>query len=243
LEERRRRSGEEFDLAVGLLGRSLRDLDAMELGVVHVEDGRGLASQLSTGVAVAWANLVRRAQQAQERHSDWLRFGIPIEAIAVLAEADGHRPPRSLDDISMPPEIRSQVEALESIVRQAGRLPQAMTVWSGLQLANSPGPLRQSAPSVEQVFAAGQLVELRGILSGSAVIEPPLYAAGMQGVLLEIGIHSAANMSVLMPAGGEAEYLLPRDCRCRVMGIEAGKTHTTQDGDQWLRRTVRLQQA
>ena len=105
------------------------------------------------------------------------------------------------------------------------------SIWSG----------RQQPDRIEP-FVPGQVVELRGFLSASAVIDPPLYAAGMEGALLEIGLHSAANMSALRPRQGEAEYFLPRDCRCRVLGVAASRSYRTQDGDHCLRALVQLKQ-
>ena len=231
---------ESVDLAIGLLGRSLRDRDARALGVIHIEDHR--ATGIASGVEAvrAWARLARRAWQARQERSDWGRYAIPVEGIAFLTEEQANLPPRSLDEISMPPEVRSQIEAMESVVRKSGRLPKPVTALSGFALAASLS--NQGTPGIGGSFAPGQVVELQGFLSASAVVDPPLYAAGMEGAMLEIGIHSAADMSAVMPRQGEAEYLLPRDCRCRVLGMIADRSYRTQDGDHYVRALVQLQQ-
>jgi hypothetical protein len=215
---------ETADLAIGLLGRSMRDRDARALGVNHIED-HGATGSASGGEAVrVWAGLARRAWQARQERSEWGRYAIPVEGIGFLGEAQANFPPRSLDEISMPPEVRTQIESLESVVRKYGRLPQPVTALSGLALAGSSD---RGKARIGGSFAPGQVVELRGFLSASAVVDPPLYAAGMEGAVLEIGIHSAADMSAVMPHQGMVECLLPRDCRCRVLGMVADRSYRT----------------
>jgi len=230
---------ETSDFAIGLLGRSLRDRDARGLGVIHVEDHRATGIASGDEIVRAWAGLARRAWQARQKRSDWGRYAIAVEGIGFLTEEQAHFPPRSLDEISMPPKVRAQVESLESVVRKFGRLPQPVTALSGLALT---GITDRGTASIGASFTPGQVVELRGFLSASTVVDPPLYAAGMEGALLEIAIHSAADMSAVTPRQGEREYLLPRDCRCRVLGVAADRSYRTQDGNQCVRAVVQLQQ-
>ena len=113
---------EPADLAIGLLGRSLRDRDARALGGIHIEDHRATGIASGDEAVRLWSRLARRAWQTRLEHSDWSRYAIPIEAVGYLTEDQARLPPRTLDEISMPPEVRAQVESLEGIVRKCGRL-------------------------------------------------------------------------------------------------------------------------
>jgi hypothetical protein len=73
-------------------------------------------------------------------------------------------------------------------------------------------------------------------------IEPSLFAAGGRGAMLEIFIHSAANISAVSPRAGEEEYLLPRDCRCRVVEVVPERLYNMKNGDSWTGVAIRLEQ-
>ena len=208
-------------------------------GGIYIGDHRASGIVSENEAVRLWSRLAQRAWQARLEQSDWGRYAIPIEAIGFLTEEQARRPRRTLDEISMPPEVRAQTETLEDIVSKCGRLPGPVIALSGLRLS---GSSHQTAAGISGAFVPGQVVELRGFLSASALIDPPLYAAGMEGALLEISLHSAANMSALRPRQGEAEYFLPRDCRCRVLGVTASRSYRTQDGDHCLRTLVQLEQ-
>ncbi len=227
------------DLVIGLRGRSLRDRDASAMGVIHIEDHRPTRISAVSEAVLAWTCLAQRAWQARHENSDWVRYAVPIEAVGFLTAEQANHPQRVLHDIPMPPEARAQVAALESIVRKFGRLPQPVTVLSGLVLAGSAG---LGATDICRLFAPGQVVELRGFLSGSASVAPPLYAAGMDGAMLEINVHSAAEMFVAAPRRDETEYLLPRDCRCRVRGTKPDFPYRAEVGGHFPRTVVELEQ-
>jgi hypothetical protein len=233
------RGSDASDLAIGLLGRSLRDRDARGLGVIHIEDNRPTARVTAAEAVRAWAKLAELASRARHERSDWIRYGIPIHRMGLLTEEQAVSPPRSLDDISMPPEVRAKVESLESLSHKSCRQIEPVTVLSGLVLADIS---HADTDSIHRLFVPGQSVELRGFLSASALVDPPLYAAGMDGAMLEISIHFAAEMFAVMPRQREIEYFLPRDCRCRVLELVPSRSYRLQDGEYYVRTGVRLQQ-
>src|SRR5262249_44305845 len=117
--------------------------------------------------------------------------------------------------------------------RSRTRLAPVLTEASSWMSDRGPARIRGS-------FAPGQVVELRGFLSASLVADPPLDAAGMEGAMPEIGIQSAADTSTVTPRQGETEYLLPRDCCCRVLGTVPDRPYRTEDGYRCVRAAVRL---
>jgi hypothetical protein len=169
--ERSGQDRETADLAIGLFGRSLRDLDARKLGVVHIEDRRASGTLPEYESVEVWARLANRAWRARQEQSDWKRYAVPMDAIEFLTEREAHAPRRSLDEVSMPDEVRTQVEALESVVRKSGRLSKPITAWCGLTLSGMP-PCDKT--SVRDAFRDGQVVELRGFLSASSLVDPPI---------------------------------------------------------------------
>lgn len=233
-------ANENSDLAIGLFGRTRRNRDAHELEIVHIHDPTQNHSSQDAALVTARAHFVRLAQKARQARSDWTRYAIPFESVAFMSEQDLQKPPRALADIAMPNHIRQQVKAMDSVVRKAGRLDKPLTVCAGLSYQD-----RHNVDLVRELreaFVVGSALELRGFLSASRIPEPPLYAAGSRGAILEINVHSAVNVTAMAPRKDELEYLLPRDCRCRVDKVTDSSQYATADGRQWSRPTIQLSQ-
>lgn len=233
-------AGEDADLAIGLFGRARRDRDAHELEVVHIQDPTQNHRSQDAALVTTRAQLVRLAQKARQAGSDWKRYAIPFEGLAFPNELDLQEPQRALADIQMPGGTRQKAESLESLVRQAGRLDEPLRLCAGLTFQD-----RHHVDLVRELheaFVVGGVVDLKGFLSASRIPTPPLYAAGSRGAILEINVHSAANLSAMVPWEGELEYLLPRDCRCRVDNVVDASQYTTVDAQELLRPTIQLSQ-
>lgn len=230
--------------AVALLGRSTCLLDARELGPVHVEDARDAPDATSVKRAEAWAHLVRKAQQAREEGSDWDRFGLPVSAVQLLDEADEDRPPTPLDELTLTPDVLETSQVLEEMIRDAPRPAQPFTLFAGLQPGQHVDAEVLQAQLLACRFPRGRVVVLTGFVSAAGRTEPPLYASKVGGAMLAIRVHHASPLTKPGDGPDEYEFLLPRDCRCRVVDVleEGLFPDGSGSGGRSKRVTVRLEQ-
>jgi len=232
------------DQTVVLWGRSMHDLDAREGGVVHIEDPRDTPDKNSIRRADAWAHLVRKAEQAEGEGSDWGRFGLPVSAVKLLDESEQDKSPPPLDTLDLAPAVRDTSEVLEEMVHDAPPPPRPFTLFTGLQ----PGPFVDAitlrADVLASRFPRDRIVSLTGFVSAAGRTEPPLYAAKATGAMMAIRVSHAAPLTKPGDGPDEYEFLLPRDCRCRVIDVleEGLFPNGSGSGGRSHRVTLRLEQ-
>ena len=230
--------------AVLVRGRSRRDLDTREGGVVHVSDPRGTPDTEAIQRAEAWAHLVRRAEEAEREGSDWGRFGQSVSAVRLLDRDEADGPPPPLSELSLAPDVRETSEVLEEMVRNAPAPPRPFTLFVGLQ----PGRFVDAAVLGPEIlarrFPRGRVVALTGFVSAAGRTEPPLYAAKTCGAMIAIRVSHAAPLTKPGDGPDEYEFLLPRDCRCRVIDVldEGLFPDGSAAGGRRRRVTLRLEQ-
>lgn len=230
--------------AAELWGRNQLNLDAREGGVIHVHDPRDTPDTDSIRRARAWARLVRRAEAAECEGSDWSRFGLPIAAVRLLDEAEAASGPLPLADLRLAPDVRETSEVLEEMVCAAPPPPRPFTLFVGLQ----PGPFVDAEALQAEVlarrFPRGRIVSLTGFVSAAGRTEPALYAAKARGAMIAIRVSHAAPLTKPGDGPDEYEFLLPRDCRCRVIDVleEGLFPDGSDEGGRSRRVTLRLEQ-
>jgi len=230
--------------AVAMWGWSLCERDAREVGVVHVEDSRATPDEVSIRRAEAWAHLVRMAQQADREGSDWERYALPVAAVQLLDEADEAKPPPPLDDLELSRDVRETSEVLEEMIRDVSPQEGPFTLFAGLQPGQHVDAEVLQAPFLARRFPRGRVVSLTGFVCTAGRTEPPLYAAKVSGSMLAIRVNHAAPLTKPGDGPDEYEFLLPRDCRCRVIDVleEGLFPDGSGDGGRSKRVTVRLEQ-
>jgi len=230
--------------AVAMWGQSLCTRDAREFGVVHVEDTREEPDAAAVTRADAWAHLVRKAQKAEQEGSDWERFGVPVAAVQLLDEADQDKPPPPLDELELTHDVRETCEVLEEMVGDAPRQDQSFTLFAGLRPGSHVPAEVLRAEHLARRFPQGRVVSLTGFVCAAGRTEPPLYAAKSSGAMMAIRVTHAAPLTKPGDGPDEYEFLLPRDCRCKVVDVlEEGLFPDGSGADSRSRRvTVRLEQ-
>lgn len=231
-------------IAVKAVG--LGDLDGSHQTLFRVYTGSGGPEFVPVDEAfddtVAWEKLRHLAAAAEERGSNWGRFAIPLEALVVYAPGETLPAKRTLEEIDLPNEAR---ESMEGYLLLCSKIPppsEPLRVLAGLRIQVGQIPESSREGVLDTVFAPDSVVELRGMLSASAAPEPPLFAAGRQGTVLDILIHDAAFMSRVTGFKREAEFALPLDCRCRVTTFEPSVPYEAVGGNTYFRPTIRLEQ-
>lgn len=230
--------------AATIWGRNLRDLDTREAGAVHVHDPRETPDAAAIREARAWARLVRRAEAAEREGSDWDRFGLPVAAVRLLDEDEAAAPPTPLSELDLAPDVRDTSEVLEEMVRDAPPPPRPFTLFAGLQ----PGPFVDAvvldAEMLARRFPRDRVVSLTGFTSAVGRTEPALYAAKASGAMIAIRTSHAAPLTKPGDGPDEYEFLLPRDCRCRVIDVleEGLFPDGSEEGGRSRRVTLRLEQ-
>lgn len=191
---------------------------------------------------LAWEKLRHVAIAAEDRGSNWARFAFPLEALVVYAPGEDLPAKRTFEEADLTPEARA---SLESYLLLCSKIPppnEPLRVLAGLRIQIGQIPRGSRSAVLETVFAPDSVVEMRGVLSASAAPEPPLFAAGVQGAILDILIHDAAFMSRVTGFRREAEFALPMDCRCRVTAFEPEVPYEAIAGHTFFRPTIRLEQ-
>ncbi|MBU0743116.1 hypothetical protein KJ554_12315 [bacterium] len=236
--------GDQDAVAVAMWGQSFCGRDARELGAVYVEDSRAERDEASIGRAETWAHLVRKAQQAEREGSDWERFGLPVAAVQLLDEADEDQPPPSLDELDLSLDVRETSEVLEEMIRDAPHQQQPFTLFAGLRPGQHVDAEVLRAPLLARRFPRGRVVALTGFVCAAGRTEPPLYAAKAHGAILAIRVNRASPLTKPGDGPDEYEFLLPRDCRCRVIDVleEGLFPDGSGAGGRSKRVTVRLEQ-
>jgi hypothetical protein len=226
--------------ALGQWGRSRRDRDARELGAIHVEDRRIDRDHRAGARAEAWGRLVRAAAAADVHGSDWRRFAIPLPALEPIADEDVRRAPPPLAELTLDPEVRELSETLESMTCAAERALRPFNLYAGLRSESVP----ITAAELSRRHPPGSHVALTGFLSASGRVRPPVYAAHPSGAMLVVKVQRAAPLPKPGDGPDEYEFLLPRDCRCRVIDVVAeGRFESDAvTRDVWSRPTLRLEQ-
>ena len=191
---------------------------------------------------LAWERLRHIGNAAEEKGSNWGRFAIPMETLAIYAPGEDLPPGRTLADLEMTAEVRESLEGYLLLCSKVPPPPEPLHVLAGLRLqpGQIPEPRRQEV--LETMFAPDSIVELLGMLSSSVIPEPPLYAAGVDGAMLEILMSRGSYMSRITGFKREAEFALPMDCRCRVTSFEAAAPFEVTGGHSFIRPTIRLEQ-
>ena len=201
------------------------------MGFLPVEEP---AEQLRT-----WESIRESGRRAKEGGSDWLRFGLPLDVIGVFAPGITPPPKRKLEDIEMPADVREQTEG---ILSAAGKVPhpeEPLRVLVGLQIEPVGLPIEGRLGHLRQRLPVGAIIEISGLVSASPMSEPPLYAAGAYGAMLDLLLSDGALIGV---EEHEVELLLPMDCRCRVEAEPSVAEFMTQEGGGLPRPFVRLPQ-
>lgn len=230
--------------AVGMWGQSLCTRDAREFGVVHVEDTRENRDEAAIQRADGWAHLVRKAQHAESEGSDWERFGVPVSALQLLDEVDQDQPPPALDGLDLTRDVRETCQVLEEMIGDSPRQEQSFTLFAGLR----PGPYVPAdvlfAEHLARRFPRGRVISLTGFVCAAGRTEPSLYAAKATGAMMAIRVRHAAPLTKPGDGPDEYEFLLPRDCRCKVVDVlEEGLFPDGSGADSRSRRvTLRLEQ-
>ncbi len=224
----------------------LGDLDPDRRELFRVHSGQGgpefIPVRESFEDLLAWERLRHLGAAAEDKGSNWGRFAIPMEALVIYAPSESLPPKRTLEDIDMPEDARA---SLEGYLLLSGKIPppaEPLRVLAGVRL--HPGQISETSRNdvLQTMFETDSTLELRGVLSASAATEPPLFAAGIDGLMMDILIHDAAFMSRVTGFKREAEFALPLDCRCRVTSFEPGATHEVTGGHVFHRPTLRLEQ-
>ena len=109
-----------------------------------------------------------------------------LKQLPSSSEHEAREPVRSLEQIVMPKKVRAQVEAMENVILKAGKLQEPVVVLVGLDLSGLDAETRTQEQVLRRLFPAGSVVVLQGFLSGSIILEPPVYAAGKKPVMMEI---------------------------------------------------------
>ena len=191
---------------------------------------------------MAWERLRHIGSAAEEKGSNWGRFAIPMEAVAIYAAGETVPPRRRLEDIEMADEVR---ESLKGYLLLCSKVPppaEPSRVLAGLRIQPGQIPEEGREDLLETMFSPGSVVELQGMLSSSVIAEPPLVAAGVDGAILDILISNASYMSHITGFNREAEFALPMDCRCQVISFGAEASYEVTGGHTFTRPTIQLEQ-
>lgn len=191
---------------------------------------------------LAWEKLRHLGAAAEDKGSNWGRFAIPMETLVIYAPGEDPPPRRKFEDIEMPAETRASLAGYLLLCSKIPPPPEPLGVLAGLRIQAGQIPEEGRDEILETVFAPDSIVELRGMLSSSAIVEPPLLAAGVHGAVLDMLLSQGAYMSRVTGFKREAEFALPMDCRCRVTAFEPSAPHEVTGGHSFNRPTVRLEQ-
>jgi hypothetical protein len=191
---------------------------------------------------LAWEKLRHLGAAAEDKGSNWGRFAIPMETLVIYAPEEDPPPGRKFEDIEMTAETRASLEGYLLLCSKIPPPPEPLRVLAGLRIQAGQIPEEGQDQILETIFAPGSTVELRGMLSSSAIAEPPLFAAGVHGAMLDILMSQGAYMSRITGFKREAEFALPMDCRCRVTSFEPSAPHEVAGGHSFIRPTIRLEQ-
>ena len=221
----------------------LTDLDAGPRDLYRVYPGPEGMSFLPVEEPAAeirtWESVRESGRRAREAGSDWRRFGLPLEVIGVFSPGTPPPPKRRLEDMEMPAEVREQIE---NTLSAAGKVPhpeEPLRVLVGLRIEPAGQSIEGRLQLLRERLPVGATIEITGLVSASPVSEPPLYAAGAYGAMLDIHLQDGALIGY---EDDEVDFLLPMDCRCRVEAEPTAVRHETRDGGALVRPTLRLTQ-
>lgn len=191
---------------------------------------------------LAWERLRHMGAAAEDRGSIWGRFAIPMETLVIYAPGEELPPKRRLEDIELPDETRQSLEGYLLLCSKIPSPPEPVRLFSGVRL--QPGQIPESGRDdiLQTIFEPGSILELRGMVSSSAAAEPPLFAAGTEGIMLDMVVGDASYMSRITGFKREAEFALPFDCRCRVTTFEPRGSHAVTGEHSFIRPTLKVEQ-
>ena len=187
----------------------------------------------------AWERVRECSRRAEEAGSDWRRFGIPLEVVGVFGPGTTPPPKRRLEEIEMPAEVREQIESTLSAAQKVPHPEEPLRVLVGLRIEPAGLSIDRRLQLVRERLPVGATVEITGLVSASPMPDPPIYAAGAYGAMLDIYLRDGALIGY---ENDEVDLLLPMDCRCRVEAEPTAARYEIRDGGTLVRPTLRLTQ-